>query len=319
VPRSALPNILLAVADDLPRTALGAYGSLLGVTPALDALAASGRRLDEAHTPSPLCTPSRVSLLTGRYASCAFFGRERNAVRQMRLDGKMGESLEVQPLSFNLVLAPGLGSGERRAGNASQRAVGASATPALRAAPKNNGDESLPGASDGAEGRPSREALYTTDSLGERPGGVGGAGSEQAGGMGGTATADGAAGAGEAADSAPASGGWVGATTLGHVLRLRGYSTGFVGKWHMGHPRSSLSAAERRRVQRTPAAEWKAVRDIVLPEYRRVQGMVREAGFDYAERIYVNNLYPEQVRRCSRGTNVRWGLLQTSTTNKYQR
>ena len=119
VPRASLPNILLAIADDLPRTALGAYGSPLGVTPAIDALGASGRRLDEVHTPSPLCTPSRVALLTGRHASCAYYGRQPRSLRQMRLDGTVGASFEVPTLGFNLVLSPGLGSGEQRHANSS--------------------------------------------------------------------------------------------------------------------------------------------------------------------------------------------------------
>ena len=40
--------------------------------------------------------------------------------------------------------------------------------------------------------------------------------------------------------------------------------------------------------------EWRAVKASVLQEYRAVQSHVRRCGFDVAERLYVNNLYPEQ-------------------------
>jgi len=67
------PNVLLIVADDIPRNALGAYGARHGLSPAIDALASGrgGVAFDAAYTTSPLCTPARYSLLTGRYASNA--------------------------------------------------------------------------------------------------------------------------------------------------------------------------------------------------------------------------------------------------------
>eukprot|EP00966_Prymnesium_polylepis_P040941 950026-Prymnesium_polylepis.1 len=65
------PNVLLLLADDLPRNILKSYGSEAGLTPVLDGLAANGLVFARAYTTSPLCTPSRFSLLTGRYASTA--------------------------------------------------------------------------------------------------------------------------------------------------------------------------------------------------------------------------------------------------------
>lgn len=62
------PNILLLFADDLGYETLGCYGGQDFSTPHLDQLAASGMRFSRAYT-SPVCTPSRMSLYTGTYAS----------------------------------------------------------------------------------------------------------------------------------------------------------------------------------------------------------------------------------------------------------
>lgn len=62
------PNIVLIVADDLGFGDLGCYGATKIATPALDRLARDGERFTNAYVTSSLCTPSRYSILTGRYA-----------------------------------------------------------------------------------------------------------------------------------------------------------------------------------------------------------------------------------------------------------
>jgi arylsulfatase A len=60
------PNIVVIMADDLGVECLGCYGSEQYETPNLDRLAASGMRFLNAHS-QPICTPSRVQLMTGIY------------------------------------------------------------------------------------------------------------------------------------------------------------------------------------------------------------------------------------------------------------
>ena len=59
------PNILLFLTDDHGQWASGAYGNREVRTPHLDRLAAAGVVMENAFTPTPVCSPARASLLTG--------------------------------------------------------------------------------------------------------------------------------------------------------------------------------------------------------------------------------------------------------------
>jgi arylsulfatase A len=63
---SAQPNIVLIMADDLGYETLGSSGGTSYATPQLDALAKSGVRFTHFYA-QPLCTPTRVQLMTGQY------------------------------------------------------------------------------------------------------------------------------------------------------------------------------------------------------------------------------------------------------------
>lgn len=63
---AAPPNIILIMADDLGYECIGANGGESYQTPNLDRLAAGGVRFENCHV-QPLCTPTRVQLMTGRY------------------------------------------------------------------------------------------------------------------------------------------------------------------------------------------------------------------------------------------------------------
>jgi len=60
------PNIVLIMSDDLGYEAIGANGGTSYATPVLDSMATAGARFENAHV-QPLCTPTRVQLMTGKY------------------------------------------------------------------------------------------------------------------------------------------------------------------------------------------------------------------------------------------------------------
>jgi arylsulfatase A len=61
------PNIVVIVADDMGFADLSCYGAPLTKTPNLDRMASEGVRFSQFVVTSPLCTPSRGSLITGLY------------------------------------------------------------------------------------------------------------------------------------------------------------------------------------------------------------------------------------------------------------
>ncbi|SEF16777.1 sulfatase-like hydrolase/transferase [Jiangella alba] len=63
------PNLVVVTADDLAIWAVGCYGNAEIRTPHIDALARGGTRFTEFYCTSPVCSPSRASLLTGRIPS----------------------------------------------------------------------------------------------------------------------------------------------------------------------------------------------------------------------------------------------------------
>ncbi|MCJ8733143.1 hypothetical protein PDJAM_G00219860 [Pangasius djambal] len=64
---AVLPNFVLLFADDLGYGDLGFSAHPTSLTPNLDRLAADGLRFTDFYSTSPVCSPSRASLLTGRY------------------------------------------------------------------------------------------------------------------------------------------------------------------------------------------------------------------------------------------------------------
>jgi arylsulfatase A-like enzyme len=65
------PNIITIMTDDQGYGDLSCMGSADIITPHFDRLAASGARFESFYSNSPVCSPSRASLLTGRYPAYA--------------------------------------------------------------------------------------------------------------------------------------------------------------------------------------------------------------------------------------------------------
>ena len=63
------PNILFVLTDDQAPWAFSASGDPNAITPNMDKLAKNGAVFRNAFTTTPVCSPSRVSIMTGRYAS----------------------------------------------------------------------------------------------------------------------------------------------------------------------------------------------------------------------------------------------------------
>ncbi|MES2594018.1 MAG: arylsulfatase [Verrucomicrobiota bacterium] len=69
LPAAEKPNVVVILSDDLGWGSVGCYGANpdLVQTPNIDRLAKEGRRFTDANTTSSVCSPTRYSLVTGRY------------------------------------------------------------------------------------------------------------------------------------------------------------------------------------------------------------------------------------------------------------
>ena len=61
------PNFVFILADDLGYSDVGCYGARVQSTPELDRMAAEGLRFTDGYSNSPVCSPTRFALITGRY------------------------------------------------------------------------------------------------------------------------------------------------------------------------------------------------------------------------------------------------------------
>lgn len=68
------PNVLLLYTDQQRWDSLGCYGNPFAISPNLDQLAQQGARLGHFYINNPVCAPSRMSFLTGRYPSSLGIG-----------------------------------------------------------------------------------------------------------------------------------------------------------------------------------------------------------------------------------------------------
>jgi arylsulfatase A-like enzyme len=61
------PNFVFILGDDLGWNDLACYGSTFYETPNIDRLAADGLRFTQAYTAGAVCSPTRSSIMTGKY------------------------------------------------------------------------------------------------------------------------------------------------------------------------------------------------------------------------------------------------------------
>ncbi len=66
-PQSDRPNFVIFLVDDLGWTDLGCFGSSFYETPHIDRLAAQGMKFTHAYSACTVCSPTRASLMTGKY------------------------------------------------------------------------------------------------------------------------------------------------------------------------------------------------------------------------------------------------------------
>ncbi|MFT3824308.1 MAG: sulfatase [Chitinophagaceae bacterium] len=119
------PNIVLIVSDDHAFQAIGAYGSKLMATPAIDRIAKEGIRFDRACVTNSICGPSRAVILTGKYSHLngfkdndhsRFNGAQNSFIKELTSVGYqtawIGKwHLETKPQGFSYwQILPGQGS-----------------------------------------------------------------------------------------------------------------------------------------------------------------------------------------------------------------
>jgi arylsulfatase A-like enzyme len=66
-PHAACQNVVFILVDDLGWRDLGCFGSTFYETPHVNRLAATGMKFAQAYAACPVCSPTRASILTGKY------------------------------------------------------------------------------------------------------------------------------------------------------------------------------------------------------------------------------------------------------------
>jgi arylsulfatase len=98
------PNIILIVADDLGYGELGCYGQQIIKTPHIDALAQQGLRFTQFYAGSPVCAPSRCTLMTGKHTGHAAIRNNKQPKGFEKIREEYGwETPGQQPLPANEV------------------------------------------------------------------------------------------------------------------------------------------------------------------------------------------------------------------------
>lgn len=99
--KSEKPNIIFILTDDLGFNQVGAYGDTPIKTPNLDKMAANGIRFNQAYAGNTVCSPSRVSLFTGRDGR--YMTNNSNTVELNHKDITLAHVLKYADYDTNLI------------------------------------------------------------------------------------------------------------------------------------------------------------------------------------------------------------------------
>ena len=83
------PNVIFILCDDLGWRDVGCFGSTYHQTPNIDRLASRGVRLTQAYAASPLCSPTRASILTGQYPARIGITSPACHLKEVQLEKKL--------------------------------------------------------------------------------------------------------------------------------------------------------------------------------------------------------------------------------------
>ena len=97
------PNFVFILVDDLGWADLGCYGSTFHETPNIDQLAAEGVRFTEAYAACPVCSPTRASIMSGKYPARIHL-TDWIKGRQNRLPQEPGHALMAPEFEHQMAL-----------------------------------------------------------------------------------------------------------------------------------------------------------------------------------------------------------------------
>lgn len=99
------PNVVFFLVDDLGWTDLGSFGSKFYETPNLDRLVKSGIKFTQAYTASPVCSPTRASIMTGKYPSKMYNTDWFGAPQPDQIQGHWTKNKPLKPAHYEPNLA----------------------------------------------------------------------------------------------------------------------------------------------------------------------------------------------------------------------
>jgi arylsulfatase A-like enzyme len=118
------PNILFILADDLGYGDLGCYGQQIIKTPHIDTLAQEGMKFQQHYAGSPVCAPSRCTLLTGKHSGHATIrGNGPFEIRPTPLDATVFEKLKQAGYKTGLIGKSGLSGDIQDGGQPNRKGV----------------------------------------------------------------------------------------------------------------------------------------------------------------------------------------------------